>query len=96
MTLEALNIFEYHTRDSIKILHYTITFMTNQGGPLVFPVTSCDPHRCLFKGFVLTLKMVGCVRECISIKETTKVAPDQFNYVDGKTAVNYVKDRSTS
>lgn len=41
----------------------------------------------------LTLKMVKCITECISIKEATKVVLDQFNYVDQKTGGNYVKDR---
>lgn len=86
----------HHTRGSFKILHCTIAFMSNQACALVFPTTSCDPHLCLLKVLVLTLKMIKCITECISIKGATKVVPDQFNCVDQKTGVTYMKDRNTS
>lgn len=66
--------------------------MSNQPHALAFPVISCDPHFLLFNIFVLTLKMVKCSsRVCISIKETTSAVPDQLQYIDQKTEVNYVK-----
>jgi len=46
--------------------------------------SSCDLHLCLLQVLILTLKMVKCITECISIKETTKVVADQFNYIDQK------------
>lgn len=70
--------------------------MSNQPHTLVFPVISCDPHFCLLKVFVLTLKMVKCSTVCIFIKEITSTVPDQLKYIDQKTEVNYVKGRCTS
>lgn len=86
----------YHTRGNFKILHPTIAFMKNQAHALVFPLTSYDLRLCLLKVLALTLKVVKCITECISIEETTKVVPDQFTCIDEKTWVNYMKDGNTS